>query len=72
MWDVMKGIIGNKRVTNVLLSNFITVKNREIFDKKEIAEAFNKLNESKSKTKRHFKNIFTTKALVSVPLILRT
>ena len=37
----MKGIIGNKRVTNAPLPNFITVKNREIFDKKEIAEAFN-------------------------------
>ena len=33
--------IGSKRVTNAPLSNFITVKNREIFDKKEIAETFN-------------------------------
>ena len=33
--------IGNKRVTDALLPNFITVKNREIFDKKEIAETFN-------------------------------
>ena len=39
--DVMKEIIGNKRVTNALLPNFITVKNREIFNEKEIAEAFN-------------------------------
>ena len=30
-----------QRVTNAPLPNFITVKNREIFDKKEIAEAFN-------------------------------
>ena len=37
----MKEIIGNKRVTSVPLHNFITVKNREIFDKKEIAETFN-------------------------------
>ena len=37
----MKEIIGNKRVTNAPLPNFITVKNREIFDKKEIAETFN-------------------------------
>ena len=40
-WDVMKEIIGNKRVTNAHLPNFITVKNRETFDKKEIAEKFN-------------------------------
>ena len=37
----MKEIIGNKRVTNAPLTNFITVKNREIFDQKEIAETFN-------------------------------
>ena len=37
----MKEIIGNKRVTNAHLPNFITVKNRETFDKKEIAEKFN-------------------------------
>ena len=37
----MKEIIGNKRVTNAPLPNFITVKNREIFDKKDIAETFN-------------------------------
>ena len=37
----MNEIIGNKRVTNAPLPNFITVKNREIFDKKEIAETFN-------------------------------
>ena len=37
----MKEIIGNKRVTNAPLPNFITVKNREIFNKKEIAETFN-------------------------------
>ena len=40
-WNIMKEIIGNKRVTNAPLPNFITVKNREIFDKKEIAETFN-------------------------------
>ena len=40
-WDVIKEIIGNKRITNAPLPNFITVKNREIFGKKEIAEAFN-------------------------------
>ena len=37
----MKEIIGNKRVTHAPLPNFITVKNREIFVKKEIAETFN-------------------------------
>ena len=36
-WDIMKEIFGNKRVTNAPLPNFITVKSREIFDKKEIA-----------------------------------
>ena len=40
-WDIMKEIIGNKRVTNAPLPNFITVKNREIFDKKKISETFN-------------------------------
>ena len=40
-WNIMKEIIGNKRVTNAPLPNFIMVKNREIFDKKEIAETFN-------------------------------
>ena len=40
MWDVMKEITGNKRVTNAPLPSFITVKNREIFDKKEIAKTF--------------------------------
>ena len=40
-WAIMKEIIGNKRVTNAPFPNFITVKNREIFDKKEIAETFN-------------------------------
>ena len=39
--EIMKEIIGNKRVTNAPLPNFITVKNKEIFDKKEIAEIFN-------------------------------
>ena len=29
-WDIMKEIIGNKRVTNAPLPNFITVKNRNI------------------------------------------
>ena len=37
----MKEIIGNKRVTNAPLPNFITVKNREIFNEKEIVETFN-------------------------------
>ena len=37
----MKEIIGNKRATNAPLTNFITVKNREIFGKKEIAETYN-------------------------------
>ena len=37
----MKETIGNKRVTLAPLPNFITVKNKEIFDKKEIAETFN-------------------------------
>ena len=37
----MKEVIGNKRVANASLPNFITVKNKEIFDKKEIAETFN-------------------------------
>ena len=40
-WNIMKKIIGNKRFTNASLPNFITMKNREIFDKKEIAETFN-------------------------------
>ena len=40
-WDVMKEIIGSKRVTNAPLTNFIKVKPRKIFDKKEIAEIFN-------------------------------
>ena len=40
-WNIMKETIGNKRVTHAPLPNFITVKNREIFDKKEIAETFN-------------------------------
>ena len=39
--DVMKEIIGNKRVTSASLPNFSTAKNRELFDKKEIAETFN-------------------------------
>ena len=36
----MKEIIGNKRVTNAPLPSFITVKNREMFNKKEIAKTF--------------------------------
>ena len=40
-WVVIKEIIGNKRVANVPLPNFIIVRNREIFEKKEIAETFN-------------------------------
>ena len=60
----MKEIIGNKRVTNAPLPNFLTVKNREIFDKKEIAETFNSyfvnigpnLAESIPKSKMSFQN----------------
>ena len=37
----MKEFIGSKRVANAPLPNFVTVKNVEIFDKKEIAETFN-------------------------------
>ena len=33
-WDIMKEIIGNKRVTNAPLPNFITVKNRNIRQKR--------------------------------------
>ena len=63
-WDVIKEIIGNKRITNAPFSNFITVKNRETFDKKEIAEAFNsyflniRLNLAASifESKRSFQN----------------
>ena len=40
-WDFMKENIGKKKVTNGLLPNFFTVKNREIFDKIEIAKTFN-------------------------------
>ena len=40
-WGVIKEIIGNKRVANAPLPNFITMKNREIFDKKEILETLN-------------------------------
>ena len=39
-WDVMKEIFGNKRVTNVPLLNFITVKSREIFDKKNSGNVY--------------------------------
>ena len=60
----MKVIIEKKRVTNAPLPNFITVKNREIFNKKEIAETFNSyfinigpnLAASIPETKRTFKN----------------
>ena len=51
-WDVMKEIIGNKSVTNAPLPNFITVKNREIFDK----------------TIKHSKTIFTTTVLSTISL----
>ena len=40
-WDVMKKNIGNKIVSNAPLPNFITVKNRDIFDKKGITKTFN-------------------------------
>ena len=36
----MKEIIGNKRVTNAPLPSFIMVKNREMFNEKEIAKTF--------------------------------
>ena len=36
----MKEIIRSKRVTNAPLPSFITVKNREMFNKKEIAKTF--------------------------------
>ena len=39
-WNAMKEIIGNKRVTNAPLPSFITVKNREMFNEKEIAKTF--------------------------------
>ena len=49
----MKEIIGNKkRFTNAPLPNFITVKNREIFDK----------------TIKHSKTIFTTTVLSTISL----
>ena len=76
----MKEIIGNKRVTNALLPNFITVKNREIFDKKEIAETFNSyfvhigpnLAASIPESKTSFQATFTTTVLASVPSISQT
>ena len=79
-WDIIKEIIGNKRVTNDSLSNFITVKNIEIFDKKEVAETFNNyfVNSVPNKVhpfpkaKRHSKTIFTTTFLASVPSIFQT
>ena len=40
-WKILKEIIGNKRVTNAPFPNFVTVKNREILHKKEIAKTFN-------------------------------
>ena len=60
----MKGIIEKKRVTNAPLPNFIKVKNREILNKKEIAETFNSyfinigpnLAASIPETKRTFKS----------------
>ena len=38
----MKEITGNKRVTDAPLPNLVTESNREIFDKKETAETFNR------------------------------
>ena len=38
----MKEITGNKRVTDGPLPNLVTESNREIFDKKETAETFNR------------------------------
>ena len=37
----MKEIIGNNEVTNVSFPNFLTGKNRQIFDRKEIKETLN-------------------------------
>ena len=37
----MKEIIGNNGVTNVSFPNFLTGKNRQIFDRKEIKETLN-------------------------------
>ena len=79
-WDIMKEIIGNKRVTNSSLSNFITVKNREIFDKKEIAETFNSsfvnigpnLAASIPESKTSFQNYIYYNGPASVPAILET
>ena len=76
----MEEIIGNKRVTNAPLPNLITVKNREICDKKETSETFNdyfvnispNVAASIPKAYPHFKTIFTTTVLESVPSILRT
>ena len=70
----MKETIGNKRVTNAPPLNFITVKNKEILDKKEIAETFNNyfvnigpnLAASIPESKTTSKTIFTTTALASV------
>ena len=79
-WEVMKEIIGNKRFTNVPPPNFITVKNREIFDKKKSQKSFIIILlilvptylPLFPKAKRHSKTIFTTAVLASVPSILRT
>ena len=79
-WNIMKEIIGDKRVTNAPLPNFITVKTREIFDKKEIAETFNSyfvnigpnLAGSIPEAKHHSKTTFNTTVLASVPSISRT
>ena len=76
----MKEIIGNKRVTNAPLHNFITVKNREIFDKKEIAETFNSyfvnvgpnLAASIPESKTSFQNCTHQDSPCSVPSILWT
>ena len=75
-WDVIKEIIGHKRVTNAPLSIFIMVKNREIFGKKKklgkrliiilFISVPSWLPPFPSNT------IFTTMVLCSVPLILWT
>ena len=76
----MKEIIGNRRVTNASLPNFITLKNREIFDKKEIAETFNNyfvnigpnLAASIPESKTTFQDYIQYNGPYLVPSIIRT
>ena len=75
----MKEIIGNKRVTNAPLPNSIAKKHREIVDKKEIVEIFNRyivnigpnLAASTPESKMSFRTIFTTTVLASAPSVLK-